>query len=281
MRILITGAGGMLGHDVRDAALAAGHEPIALARHACDIADPASVLAAVAHARPDAVVNCAAWTNVDGAESEENAALAVNGDGAGHIAAAACAAGAWTVHVSTDYVFDGAKRAPYLESDPVRPLSAYGRTKLAGERAVATAAPEAHAIVRAAWLFGAHGHCFPKTMLRLAAERDELAVVDDQIGSPTFTGHLAPVLVAIAAQRMPGLLHAGAGEQCSWCEFAAAIVEAGARDCTVWGIPTSEYPTPAPRPAYSVLRSERGAPELPSWRTGLEAFMSEYAEVSA
>jgi dTDP-4-dehydrorhamnose reductase len=281
MRILITGAGGMLGHDVREAARVAGHEPLALAREACDIADPASVLAAVTASRPDAVVNCAAWTAVDGAEGEEAAALAVNGDGAGHLAAAASAAGAWTVQVSTDYVFDGAKRTPYLESDPVAPLSAYGRTKLAGERAVATAAPGAHTIVRTAWLFGAHGRCFPKTMLRLAAERDELTVVDDQIGSPTFTGHLAPALVALAERPTPGVVHVAAGEQCSWCEFAAAIVQVAGRDATVRGIPTSDYPTPAPRPAYSVLRSERGVPALPTWRVGLEAFMSEYAEVSA
>jgi dTDP-4-dehydrorhamnose reductase len=281
MRMLITGAGGMLGQDVEAAARAAGHQPIALTRAACDIADPASVIAAVADARPDAVVNCAAWTNVDGAESEAEAALAVNGDGAGHVAAAASAAGAWTVHVSTDYVFDGAKRTPYLESDPVGPLSAYGRTKLAGERAVATAAPDTHTIVRSSWLFGAHGHCFPATMLRLAAERDELAVVDDQIGSPTFTGHLAAALVALAEQRPLGLQHVSAGEECSWCQFAVAIIEASDRDCAVRPIPTSQYPTPAPRPAYSVLRSQRGAPALPSWRDGLEAFMSEYAEVSA
>jgi dTDP-4-dehydrorhamnose reductase len=281
MRILITGAGGMLGHDVQEAARVAGHEPIALARDACDVADPASVLAAVAQARPDAVINCAAWTNVDGAESDAEAALAVNGDGAGHVAAAASAAGAWTVHVSTDYVFDGAKRTPYLESDPVGPVSVYGHTKLTGERAVATAAPDAHTIVRAAWLFGAHGRCFPRTMLRLSAERDELAVVDDQVGSPTFTGHLAPALVALAARRSPGVLHVSADEQCSWCEFAAAIVRAGGSKCVVRGIPTSEYPTPAPRPAYSVLRSERDAPRLPSWRVGLAAFMADHAQVSA
>jgi dTDP-4-dehydrorhamnose reductase len=281
MRILITGAGGMLGQDVRQAARAGGHEPLALAREVCDIADPASVLAAVTASRPDAVINCAAWTDVDGAESQERAALAVNGDGAGRVAAAASAAGAWTVQVSTDYVFDGAKRTPYLESDPVAPLSAYGRTKLAGERAVATAAPGAHTIVRTAWLFGVHGRCFPKTMLRLAAERDELTVVDDQIGSPTFTGHLAPALVTLAQQRTPGVAHVAAREQCSWCEFAAAIVAASGRDTAVRGIPTSQYPTPAVRPAYSVLRSERGAPALPAWHDGLEAFLSRYAEVRA
>jgi dTDP-4-dehydrorhamnose reductase len=279
--MLITGAGGMLGHDVAVAARTAGHEPVVLTRAACDVADPASVVAAFADAQPDAVVNCAAWTNVDGAESEAEAALAVNGDGAGHVAAAASAAGAWTVHVSTDYVFDGAKRTPYLESDPVGPLSVYGRTKLVGERAVAAAAPETHTIVRSAWLFGAHGHCFPATMLRLAAERDELTVVDDQIGSPTFTGHLAAAIVALAERQPLGLNHVSAGEECSWCEFAVAIIEASDRDCEVRPIPTAQYPTPAPRPAYSVLRSERGAPALPSWRVGLEAFMSEYAEVSA
>lgn len=282
MRILVTGAGGMLGHDVLAAARAAGHEPIALARADLDITDASATRAAIAAAQPDAVVNCAAWTNVDGAEDHVAQALAANGEGAGNVAAAASAAGAWTVHVSSDYVFDGHKREPYVESDEVGPLSSYGRSKLEGERAVAQRAPKAHTIVRSSWLFGAHGHCFPKTMLRLAGERDELNVVDDQVGCPTFTGHLAPALVALATDaRIGGVLHVAAAEQCSWCEFAQAVIAAGERDCVVHPIATSQYPTPAPRPAYSVLRSQRGAPELPSWREGLSAFMSEIARVSA
>jgi len=280
MRILITGAGGMLGQDVRAAALAAGHQPISLARAQLDIADADAVSRAVTDARPDVVINCAAWTRVDAAEEHEQDATVANGVGAGHVARAAASGGAWTIHVSSDYVFDGSKRSPYLESDPTGPLSAYGRSKLAGELAVAAEAPEAHTIVRSSWLFGAGGPCFPKTMLRLAAERDELNVVDDQVGSPTFTGHLASALVGLVDSRPLGVLHVAAAEQCSWYEFAVATIAAGGLDCQVHPIDTSRYPLPAPRPAFSVMRSQRGAPELPSWRDGLRNFISEIALVS-
>lgn len=279
MRILITGAGGMLGSDVSAAAIAAGHEPAALARDACDITDLGSVRAAIERTRPDAVVNCAAWTDVDGAESEREAAYAVNVTGAGNVATAAAEADAFVVHVSTDYVFAGTKRAPYVESDPTGPRSVYGETKLAGEHAVAEAAPDAHAVVRSSWLFGAHGNCFPKTMLRLAAERDSINVVDDQRGAPTFTGHLAPALVELSDGRLTGVLHAGALGECSWYGFARSVVGASGYRCAVRPIPSSDYPTPATRPAYSLLRSERGAPVLPSWQQGLEAFLSEAAEM--
>jgi dTDP-4-dehydrorhamnose reductase len=281
MRILITGAGGMLGQDVGMAAVAGGHEPITLPRAQLDIGDAAAVAVAVAATAPDAVINCAAWTNVDGAEAEEDAATAVNGPGAGHVAAAAQAVGAWTVHVSSDYVFDGAKRAPYVESDPVGPLSAYGRSKLIGELQVARAAPESHTVVRSAWLFGAGGRCFPKTIRRLAGERDQLTIVDDQVGCPTFTGHLAAALVSLAVEPRLGILHVAADEQCSWCEFAQAIVDAAGLDCDVRPIATRDYPLPATRPAYSVLRSERGAPGLPSWRDGLAEFQAMTAWTTA
>jgi dTDP-4-dehydrorhamnose reductase len=281
MRILITGAGGMLGRDVQRAAEDAGHETVALTRAQLDIIDAGAVSDAILGARADAVINCAAWTDVDGAEERTEDATAVNGAGAGNVAAGAASAGAWLVHVSTDYVFNGTKPAPYVESDAVDPVSAYGRSKLDGERAVAAAAPVGHTIVRSAWLFGAGGRCFPKTILRAAAERPELTVVADQIGCPTFTGHLGPVLVALAAQRTPGVLHVAGGGQCSWYEFAAAIVDAGGIDCPVRPISTHEYPLAAQRPANSVLVSERGAPALPDWRAGLAQFMSETAEVRA
>jgi dTDP-4-dehydrorhamnose reductase len=281
MRILITGAGGMLGLDMQRAAEEAGHETVALTRAQLDITDAVAVSDTVRRARPDAVINCAAWTDVDGAESRLKDATAVNGAGAGNVAAAAASAGAWIVHVSTDYVFNGSKPVPYVESDPVDPVSAYGRSKLDGERAVATAARDGHTIVRTAWLFGAGGRCFPKTILRAAAERPELTVVADQIGCPTFTGHLAPALVALAAQRTPGVLHVAGGGQCSWYEFASAIIDAGGIDCPVRPISTDEYPVAAQRPANSVLVSERGAPALPEWRAGLAQFMSETAEVRA
>jgi dTDP-4-dehydrorhamnose reductase len=281
MRILITGGGGMLGLDVLRAAEEAGHEGVSLPRAQLDITDSVAVTDAVSEARPDAVINCAAWTNVDGAESEPEQATAVNGAGAGHVAAAASAAGAWVIHVSTDYVFDGQKTGPYVESDPVGPLSTYGHSKLEGERAVAAATPDGHTIVRSAWLFGTGGKCFPKTILRAASERPELAVVADQIGCPTFTGHLARALVSLAELRTLGVLHLTGAGQCSWCEFAAAIVAAGGLDCPVRPISTDEYPTPARRPSNSVLVSERGAPALPDWRAGLQQFVSELAEVRA
>jgi dTDP-4-dehydrorhamnose reductase len=281
MRILITGAEGMLGRDTQRAAEQAGHETTPLSRAQLDITDAETVAAAVGAAAPDVVINCAAWTDVDGAESRAREATAVNGAGAGNIAAAAVAAGAWIVHVSTDYVFNGEKPTAYVESDPASPVSAYGRSKLEGELAVAAAAPERHTIVRTAWLFGAGGKCFPKTILRAASQRPELTVVSDQIGCPTFTGHLATALVALAQQRTLGVLHVAGRGQCSWYEFAAAIVEAAGSDCPVRPISSDEYPTPTRRPANSVLISERDAPTLPEWRAGLEQFISELAEVRA
>lgn len=276
MKLLITGAAGMLGTDVQTAALASGHEPVGLSRAELDISNHAAVAAAIADNRPDAVINCAAYTNVDAAESDPDGAGAVNADGAGFVAAAAATAGAWMVHVSTDYVFDGTKTAPYVESDPTGPRCVYGATKLLGERAVARAAPERHTIVRTSWLFGTAGACFPATMLRLAAERDTLTVVDDQIGCPTFTGHLAQALVRLASsERIPGVVHVSAAGQCSWYEFAMEIMRATGTAAEVRPCSTDEFPRPAQRPAYSVLRSERGgAPVLPDWHAGLSEYLS-------
>lgn len=276
MRILITGAGGMLGQDLLSAVTAAGHGCVALTHAELDISDPAEVDAALTSAAPDVVVNCAAWTDVDGAEAEYEGALAVNGAGAGNVARAAGRAGAWTVHISSDYVFDGAKRQPYLESDPPAPLSGYGRSKLAGEEAVATEAEDAHTIVRSSWLFGLGGRCFPATILRLAAEREELTVVDDQVGCPTFTGHLATALAVICETRPSGVLHVAGGGSCSWFQFATEIVSAAGLGAQVKPGRTADQGRPAPRPAYSVLGSERRpqAPELPDWRAGLEAYLA-------
>ena len=283
MRFVITGAAGMLGQDVAAAARGAGHEVVAFTRADLDIADGAATEEALRGASPDVVVNCAAWTDVDGAESSPEQALAVNGAGAGNVARAAAAAGAWTIHVSSDFVFDGAKRSPYLESDPVGPLSSYGRSKLAGERDVAADAPERHTIVRSSWLFGAGGPCFPATILRLAGERDELKVVDDQIGCPTFTGHLAQALVDLATRQSPpvGILHVAGEGICSWYEFAREIVAASGVSCEVRTCSTAEMPRPATRPAYSVLRSGRDAPVLPDWRRGLAEYIAVTRAVSA
>ncbi len=283
MRILITGAAGMLGSDVRAAALAAGHEPLALSRSGLDITDASAVDAAVADHRPDAVINCAAWTDVDGAESDPEGAAAVNVTGAENVARASVAAGAWTIHVSTDYVFPGTQTEAYVESDPVGPASAYGRSKLEGERAVAAAAPDRYTTVRTAWLFGTGGPCFPRTIARLARERDQLKVVDDQIGCPTWTGDLGPALVTLAAGVIAGPVHVAAAGACSWWEFAREIVAGAGIDCDVVPCATSEFPRPAPRPAFSVLRSERGAevPFLPGWRDGLRAYLAQAREVVA
>ena len=278
MRFAITGAAGMLGHDLVAAANAAGHEALAFPRADLDITDGAAVTRALARSRPDVVVNSAAWTNVDGAETDEAGAQAVNGTGAGNVARAASACGAWTIHVSSDYVFDGRKGSPYVESDPVGPLSAYGRTKLAGERAVAAEAPDRHTTVRSSWLFGPGGPCFPATILRLANERDTLKVVDDQIGCPTYTGHLAEALVELAGrdERPVGIVHVAGGGSCSWFEFAREIVAGAGVRCEVRPCSTEEFPRPAMRPANGVLRSERGGevPLLPEWREGLARYMA-------
>ncbi len=282
MRLLITGAAGMLGSDLRRAAVATGCDVTALTRAELDIGDAEAVNTAVAEVRPDAIVNCAAYTNVDGAESDPDGAAAVNASGAGNVAQAASGVGAWVVHVSTDYVFDGAASRPYLESDPTGPRSVYGSTKLLGERAVALRAPEHHTIVRTSWLFGTGGPCFPATMLKLAAERDTLTVVADQVGCPTLTAHLAQVLIGIAAAAAPsaaarpplGVLHVAGSGQCSWFEFAQEIVARAGAGATVLPCTTEQFPRPARRPAFSVLRSERDAPVLPDWREGLEQYLA-------
>jgi dTDP-4-dehydrorhamnose reductase len=274
MRLLVTGAGGMLGRDVVAAARAAGHDVAAHGHDTLDVTDAAAVAAVMAGAAPDVVVNCAAFTDVDGAEAREDEAHAINATGAGNVARAAAAAGAAVVQVSTDYVFDGEARRPYVESDTPAPRSAYGRTKLAGEREVA-AATARHVIVRTAWLFGVHGRNFVDTILRVVQDRGEATVVDDQVGSPTWTGHLAEALIALAATEAWGLHHVAGTGSCSWYELAEAA-------CERTGIPhvlhrgrTGDLGRPAPRPAWSVLVTERrdGA-TLPPWDAGLDAYMA-------
>jgi len=275
MRILITGAAGMLGQDLQRTLGAAGHDAAPFSRAELDIRNVTALTKAMTDVDPEVVINCAAWTNVDGAETDEDAAMSVNGAGAGNVARAAAAHGAWTIHISSDYVFDGSKREPYLESDPVGPLSAYGRTKLAGEVEVARHAPGAHTIVRSSWLFGIAGPCFPATIMRLARERDELRVVDDQVGCPTFTGHLAGALTELATTRPLAILHLAGGGECSWYEFAREIVARAGLAIEVAPTTTEEFPRPAPRPAYSVLRSEnRNVPRLPHWRDGLAEYLA-------
>jgi dTDP-4-dehydrorhamnose reductase len=274
----------MLGLDVRAAAERAGYEVVALSRAELDIADPVGVGAVLGRVRPGVVINCAAYTRVDDAEADVAGATRVNATGPGVLAAAAASVGAWIVHVSTDYVFDGEKSSgAYVESDVTGPRSVYGVSKLAGERAVAAAAPDCHTIVRSAWLFGTGGPCFPATILRAAASRPELRVVDDQVGSPTFTPHLAEALLSLAVDRVLGVTHVAAAGETSWFGFASALVAAAsAADAgTGWAVvspcSTEEFPRPAPRPAFSVLRSERvaeGVPVLADWRVGLAQYMA-------
>lgn len=276
MRMVITGAGGMLGQDLAEAAAGAGWDVVPLAHVELDIGDRNAVESRLSAERPDVVVNCAAWTDVDGAEESPDAATAINGDGAGNVARAAAGCRAWTLHISSDYVFDGHKQEPYLESDPTNPISAYGHSKLSGELAVARNAPTSHTVVRSSWLFGAHGSCFPATILRLAAERDELNVVDDQRGCPTFTGHLARGIVQLAdGPPSPGIVHLAGAGSCSWFELATQIVELAGLDCRVRPVSTAEMPRPATRPAYSVLGTERDdVPQLPPWLQGLEEYLA-------
>jgi dTDP-4-dehydrorhamnose reductase len=263
-RVLITGAGGQLGRALQQEF--SGDDVLALARADWDVAQPASP--ELARAELDLVLHTAAWTNVDAAEEDPQGAAAVNVGGTAHAAALE----APLVAYSTDYVFDGRKRSPYLESDAPNPVSAYGRTKLHGEAAAGHGAW----IVRSSWLFGPKGHNFLRTMLRLGAERDEVAVVDDQRGCPTYVGHLAGATRELVdGDRPRGIWHLAADGDCTWADFAEAIFEEAGLDCRVRRITSDELERPAPRPAYSVLRSERaGAPRLPHWREGLRACLA-------
>jgi dTDP-4-dehydrorhamnose reductase len=277
MKVLVTGAAGMLGRDVMLAAGNAGHDVVGFGRSELDVTDVAGLEKKFELERPDVVINCSAWTDVDGAESAgaEQDAFAVNGAGAGNVAAAAAGVGASVVYVSTDYVFDGAKGSPYVESDQPAPLSAYGRTKLAGEEATA-AANKRHFIVRSAGLFGVGGSNFVATMLRLAADHGEVLVVRDQVGSPTYTWHLAYGIVRLIEGIEFGLHHMAAAGKCSWYEFAREIFEQAKIECKVLSGTTEMLGRPAPRPAFSALTSQREhAIRLPSWHDGLAGYLAQ------
>jgi len=275
MKVLVTGAAGMLGRDLMLAAGNAGHDVVGYGHAELDVTDADAVERKLDLERPDVVVNSAAWTDVDGAETAEEAAFAVNGTGAGNVAAAAAKAGASVVYVSTDYVFDGAKAEPYVESDQPAPLSAYGRTKLAGEEATA-AANKRHYLVRSAGLFGVGGANFVDTMLRLAETQNEVLVVRDQVGSPTYTWHLAYGIVRLIEGLEYGIHHMAAGGQCSWYEFAREIFEQAKVECKVLSVSTAEFGRPATRPPFSALTSQREhAIELPSWQDGLAGYLAQ------
>lgn len=268
MRVIVVGAAGMLGADVVRLLRERGHQTRGVARQALDVSDPEAVDTAVREV--DVVVNCAAWTAVDDAETAETAAFEVNATGAQLLARAARTVGAAIVHISTDYVFDGAARSPYAEDAPLAPRSAYGRTKAAGEWAVRAENP-AHWILRTAWLYGAHGRCFPRTIAALAAERDELQVVADQIGQPTWTRDVAGLVATVLEHRpTPGIYHATSSGQASWFDLASAVVASAGSDARVLPTTSDAYPRPAPRPAWSVLGHDRwlqaGIAPIGDWR---------------
>ena len=278
MKVLVIGAAGQLGHDLlkifsEDHEVISADVPGAGAGHDVDITDSASPNSLLVDIRPDLVINCAAFTNVDGCEAQKQICWEVNSVGAGNVARA-CATCESTplIHISTDYVFDGKAREPYREDAPTSPLGEYGMSKFAGEEEVRKILPWKHLIVRTAWLFGDHGHNFVKTMLRLGRERSELKVVNDQTGSPTYALHLAKAIKALAENHLAdfGVYHMVGGGHCTWYEFAAEIFRLAEIDLDLGRTTTEEYNAPAPRPAYSVLANTR-APEIvmPHWREGL------------
>ena len=272
---LVTGAGGMLGRDLVALLERGGETVTGLTRQQLDVTDAAAVNSAVLGLKPDVVVNCSAWTAVDDAEAHEGDALAVNGRGAACLAAACASRGARMVQVSTDYVFAGTARRPYAEDDKPAPRTAYGRTKLAGEEAVRGRLPEAGFVVRTAWLYGAHGPNFVHTMIRLARDRPELSVVDDQHGQPTWAADVARQIIALIRAAPPaGIYHATSSGQTTWCEFAREIFRLlGADPARVTATASSTLDRPASRPAYSVLGhggwARAGVAPIDDWRPAL------------
>ncbi|ASK27948.1 dTDP-4-dehydrorhamnose reductase [Neisseria chenwenguii] len=279
MRILLTGSKGQLARCFRDR-LPDSWELIATDSASLDITDQDAVQTMVQNFQPDAIVNTAAYTAVDKAESDDKAAFAVNAAAVRNLAAAAAAAQARFIHVSTDYVFDGKGKTPYRESDPVNPQSVYGKSKAAGEL-LALAEYTETVVIRTSWLFSEYGNNFVKTMMRLAGERDTLSVVADQTGTPTYAGDLADAVIAVLRSPEPlrGIFHYAGGESATWCEFAQTVFQTAAKQIDgfkspeVKGITTAEYPAPAPRPQYSILdcrKIESVAGACPSdWRKAL------------
>jgi dTDP-4-dehydrorhamnose reductase len=281
----------MLGHDVQRAGDRAGAELVLVDLPELDITDVAAVAAMLDRlaAEPgglDAIVNCAAWTDVDGAESKREQARAVNATGPQVLAGEAAIAGVPLLHVSTDYVFDGVaplgaggRPRPYVESDPTGPRSVYGATKLEGERAVLAASPR-NTVVRTAWLYGVDGKNFVETMLRLAGEREAVQVVTDQIGSPTWAGQLAPALLGLLERGVGGLVHLTGSGEVSWNGFAQEIFRQAELDCRVEPASSEQMALPAPRPAWSALATERDdVLAMPPWQDGLAGYLAMRAGV--
>jgi len=284
MKVLVTGATGQLGSEAAGRFRQAGHEVIATDRRTLDFLRPSQAGEVVRTLQPDWVINCAAYTQVDKAESEPEQTFTINRDTPAQLARAVAECGGRMLQLSTDFVFDGVQRRPYLEDDATNPLGVYGRSKLEGEQAVRHALPEA-VILRTAWVYGAHGHNFVKTMLRLAAAGTPLRVVSDQTGSPTWTTDIVAVIGALVDRQAAGVFHFTAAGETSWHGFASAILEEAARTGftvktdTVEPIATADYPTAAKRPAYSVLDTGKISACLPfpvpAWRDSLKNMLEE------
>ena len=281
MKILVTGAGGMLGSDVV-ARLSGAHEVIGVTRQEYDVLDEAGVRAFTAKTRPDWVIHCAAFTNVDGCEKEPEKAYRVNAEGTRNVALACWGAGARLLCVSTDYVYDGGKREPYVETDPVRPLNVYGASKLRGEQEALKALPGA-LVVRTSWLFGKNGPNFVKAILSQAGIKPKLSVVSDQVGNPTYTPDLADGLARLVEAGASGVVHVSNSGQCSWHDYAKKVLEmAGAKGTEVTPITTAELGRPALRPAYSVLSNEKyhsiTGHRLRDWKDALAEYIKAVGE---
>lgn len=278
MRVLVTGGRGQLGATLGDLDGLGGVAVVALGRDACDVTDPASVRSAMAEHRPDALINCAAWTRVDDAEIEERAAWALNAEAPGILAAACANAGVLLTHLSTDYVVPGDGSSPINELRAPAPRSAYGRGKLAGEEVVRANAPR-HQVVRTSWLYGRDGPNFVLTMLRLGRAGTSPRVVADQTGAPTWTGHLAPALLRLVGSGQTGTFHLTNSGSTTWHGFANAVFADAGLEVTAAPITTAEYPTRAQRPSYSVLDNAAwrrlGEAPLPPWQEGLAAYIDE------
>lgn len=275
MRLLVLGARGMLGSDVMLAADGSGHEVTGYGHNELDITDIEALRRRFLRDKPDAVINCAAWTDVDGAEDDADGALLVNGTAAGYAATAAAEAGARILYVSSDYVFDGLKGSDYVESDQVNPVSSYGSSKLAGEQATLVANRRSW-VVRSSWLFGINGGNFVDTMLRLGADHGEVLVVRDQVGSPTWTWHLAHGLVRLVDTDAFGVHHMAAGGNCSWYDFAREIFSQSEMDVKTLSATTDMLGRKAARPPHSALVSENeNAIQLPTWQEGLAGYLAQ------
>jgi len=286
MKVLVTGVTGQLGSEVAERFRQLGHEVIAADRHVLDFLQPAQTAAVIRGQQPDWVINCAAYTQVDKAESEPEQAFTINRDTPAQLAQAVAATGGRLLQLSTDFVFDGMQTRPYIEDDATNPLGVYGRSKLEGEQAVQRELQDA-VILRTAWVYGVHGHNFVKTMLRLATAGTPLRVVSDQRGTPTWTSDIVAAIVALVDQQASGVFHFTAAGETSWHGFASAILEEAAnagftiKTEKVEPIPATEYPTPATRPVYSVLNTDKISAclpfTIPAWRDSLKNMLQEYA----